>query len=128
RVAKSAKTDLSCQVYIQRKSQWHGRANHFDVYCNGHWEVTLSNGENRSFRVAPGTHEFHIEYCEYHEGFGGENGQPSWSSGESEIIKHTFYENTNLFLQCYYSPMWDIRSLREFFGHSRIILEIVKFG
>ena len=103
KVISSAKTDLSCQVYIHRKSQWNGSANNFDVYCDGHKKVTISNGGASSFRIVPGTHEFYIYYKQYHPSSGYHGDWPSWSIGESKILKHTFDEHTNLVLQCYYA-------------------------
>jgi hypothetical protein len=102
---------LSCQVFVQRTSQLTGRANKWDVYCDGKSEIRdLANGCTRSFTVEPGEHEFKVYYHQWHPSSGMRGDTSGFASGESKVLKYVCRENTTLILQCYSAPMWNIKA------------------
>jgi Caspase domain len=115
--------NLSCQVFVQRTSQLTGRANKWDVRCDGSskaWD--LANGCTLSFTVEPGEHEFQVDYSQWHPSSGMHGDRGGIEAGESNLLKYVCRENTTLILQCYYAPIWNIKA----WTTEKIILKVLE--
>lgn len=120
---KLDKPDLSCQVFVQRTSQLTGRANKWNVDCDGKFGVSgLASGCTSSFTVEPGEHEFKVYYSQWHAASWMHGDTSGYAEGNSNVLKYVCRENTTLILQCYYAPMWNIKS----WTLEKIILKVLE--